>query len=41
MILEGEKSIRIGKEPYQKIFPNLKDEEFVVVKDAGHWIHAD
>lgn len=41
LILEGEWSVRIGKDGYTHIFPNLKLEEFVVIKDAAHWIHAD
>lgn len=41
LILEGEKSVKLGKEGYQHIFPALKDEEFVVIKDAAHWVHAD
>lgn len=41
LILEGERSVRIGKDGYTHIFPNLKSEEFVVIKDAAHWVHAD
>ena len=41
LILEGGRSIRLGKEGYTHIFPYLKDSEFVVIQDAGHWVHAD
>jgi len=41
LILEGERSVRIGKDGYTHIFPNLKSEDFVVIKDAAHWVHAD
>ena len=26
---------------YNKVFPNLKDENVIVVPGAGHWVHFD
>jgi pimeloyl-ACP methyl ester carboxylesterase len=37
----GGKSHQFPFEKYQKVFPNIRRENVVVVPDAGHWVHFD
>ena len=39
--LVGGKSVHFEFHQYQKVFPNIKRENIVVVEDAGHWVHFD
>ena len=44
--LVGENSENINSntysmDQYKKVFPNIQEENVVVVKDAGHWVHFD
>lgn len=41
LLLNGEKSYKFEREVYLKQFPELKEEEVVMVEGAGHWVHAD
>ncbi len=41
MLLLGEKSYKFDRKAYEEQFPELKDEDIVVVEGAGHWVHAD
>jgi esterase len=40
-VLVGEKSFIFDIEDYKKIFPDIKEEDFAIIKNAGHWLHSD
>ena len=37
----GGKSYVFNLEVYQKVFPNIKREDVVVIEGAGHWVHFE
>uniref|UniRef100_A0A7S3FWF3 Uncharacterized protein n=1 Tax=Strombidium rassoulzadegani TaxID=1082188 RepID=A0A7S3FWF3_9SPIT len=37
----GEKSLIYEHSQYQKVFPQIAEENVVIVKDAGHWVHFE
>jgi pimeloyl-ACP methyl ester carboxylesterase len=39
--LVGGNSNQYAFEQYRKVFPKISDENVVLVKDAGHWVHFD
>jgi hypothetical protein len=45
MMLVGEKSFQFEIENHRKfyveIFPNIKQEDILIIKDAGHWLHYE
>jgi pimeloyl-ACP methyl ester carboxylesterase len=40
-ILIGEKSHLFPLNTFKPVFPEIKEEDVVVIKDAGHWVHSD
>jgi pimeloyl-ACP methyl ester carboxylesterase len=40
-VLVGEKSYIFKPEVYKTLFPKIKQDDIVVIKGAGHWVHAD
>jgi pimeloyl-ACP methyl ester carboxylesterase len=41
LVLVGEKSHHFPIDVFKQIFPKISEDDIVVVKGAGHWVHAD
>ena len=39
--LVGSRAQHFPFERYQKVFPNITQDDVIEVQDAGHWIHFD
>lgn len=39
--LYGEKSLHYGVDTYKKVFPNIDEQNIIMVEGAGHWIHME
>jgi pimeloyl-ACP methyl ester carboxylesterase len=37
----GGKSLQYDISKYKKVFPEMPEQNVVVVPDAGHWVHFD
>jgi pimeloyl-ACP methyl ester carboxylesterase len=40
-VILGEKSHIFPLDVYRSIFPNITQDDFKIVKEAGHWVHVD
>jgi len=41
LIMRGEKSLKYDLRTFKHVFPNINEENFVEIKGAGHWVHAE
>lgn len=40
-VLIGEKSHHFPIDVYKELFPNITENDIVIIQGAGHWVHAD
>jgi pimeloyl-ACP methyl ester carboxylesterase len=40
-VIAGENSMKFSVENYKKAIPNIKETDIRIIKNAGHWVHAD